>query len=323
MQVPMVVPTRKSERVKKPPSYLQDYHCSLPTSQANLVTSSVRYPISSSLPYSLLSSSHQSFALAISSVTEPKAYNEAILSDCWKDVIQSELNALEKNQTWDLTVLPPGKKTVGCRWIFKVKHKADGSIERYKARLVAQGFTQVAGLDYVDTFSPVVKMTTIRVFLSIAVARNWELHQLDINRVFLHGDLVENVYMRLPPGLNVSYSNMVCKLKKSLYGLKQASRMWNIKLTTTLQNSGYLQSKSDYSLFTKSTATGFISVLVYVDDLLIGGDDSAEILHLKNVLHIAFSIKDLGTLSYFLGMEVTRNSFGISLCQRKYALELV
>lgn len=190
-----------------------------------------------------------------------------------KNDVKVELEALNKNNTWTLTSLPAHKKAIGCKWIFKLKLHANGTIERYKARLVAKGFTQTEGIDYMDTFSPVVKMTTIRVLLSIAASQNWPLYQLDVNTAFLHGDLNEEVYMQPPPGLTLSAPNQVCKLQRSLYGLKQASRQWNTKLTETLVSSGYTQSKADYSLFTKKSIHGFTVILVYVDDLVLGGTD--------------------------------------------------
>jgi len=183
--------------------------------------------------------------------------------------------------------------------------------------------TQTEGIDYMDTFSPVVKITTVRTLIAIAASQNWPLFQLDVNTTFLHGDLNEEVYMQAPPGLSLPQPNLVCKLQRSLYGLKQASRQWNTKLTETLLQSDYSQSKADYSLFTKHCSSGFTVILVYVDDLVFGGTNSNEIQTIKTLLDNKFSIKDLGTLKYFLGFEIARSQNGISLCQRKYTLDLL
>ena len=312
---------RRSMRVRKPPTYLQDYHCSLASSTL-APSSSPRYPISHSLSYSSLSPPFKRFSLALNTNPEPSTYQEAIVHDCWKEAINAELTALKQNGTWVLTHLPTGKRAIGCKWVFKVKFKADGSIERHKARLVAKGYTQTAGIDYLETFSPVVKITTIRVLLSVAAARGWHIHQLDVNTAFLHGDLHEEVYMEVPPGLDCS-PGTVCKLQKSLYGMKQASRQWNAKLTSFLSSCGFIQSKSDYSLFTKQTSRGFTAVLVYVDDLVLSGNDLEEIQSIKGLLDAKFKIKDLGTLRYFLGMEVAKSKDGILLYQRKYTLDLL
>ncbi len=153
--------------------------------------------------------------------------------------------------------------------MYKIKHHSDGSVERFKARLVILGNHQVAGIDYTDTFAPVAKMVTVRVFLAIAAAKQWELHQMDVHNAFLHGDLQEEVYMTIPPGFRVTQPRKVCKLRKSLYGLKQAPRCWFAKLSTALKDYGFKQSHSDYSLFTLQRDTSQVNVLVYVDDLII------------------------------------------------------
>ena len=145
----------------------------------------------------------------------------------------AKIVALEANQTWTLTPLPTGKKPIECKWVYKIKYKADGSVERYKTRLVAKGFTQKEGVDYFETFSPVAKMVSVKVLLVVATIKGWFLSQLDVNNVFLHDDLDEEVYMALPQGFH-NQGEVFCKLNKSLYGLKQASRQWFAKFSGTL-----------------------------------------------------------------------------------------
>lgn len=242
----------------------------------------------------------------------------------WQEAMQKEIEALEKNKTWTVTTLPPGKKAIGCKWIYKLKYRADGSLERHKARLVVLGNKQKEGVDYKETFAPVVKMTTVRMFLEVAAARNWELHQMDVNNAFLHGDLEEEVYMQMPPGFrNGEDKNSVCFLKKSLYGLKQAQRCWFVKLKGALTTYGFKESHGDYSVFFLRQGTCEIYIFVYIDDLIIGGNDTNGIASFKTYLSKCFHMKDLGSLKYFLGIEVARNREGIFLCQRKYTLDII
>ena len=174
-----------------------------------------------------------------------------------------------------------------------------------------------------ETFAPVAKMVTVRAFLAIAASKNWELHQMYVHNAFLHGDLNEEVYMKLPPGLESTSSNKVCRLRKSLYGLKQAPRCWFAKLVSALKDYGFLQSYSDYSLFVYTRGWIQLNVLVYVDDLIISGNDSSALQAFKSYLSNCFYMKDLGPLKYFLGIEVARSSTGLFVCQRKYTLDII
>ncbi|CAH9096427.1 unnamed protein product [Cuscuta europaea] len=262
------------------------------------------------------------FLAAVTSGREPRTFREAMSDPGWRQAMQTEIKALEDNGTWELTALPSGKKALGSRWVYKIKYHADGRIERLKARLVVLGNHQVEGIDYNETFAPVAKLVTVRAFLAVAVTKNWELHQMDVHNAFLHGDLDEEVYMKCPPGFSVS-SNQVCRLRKSLYGLKQAPRCWFAKLVAALHAYGFVQSCADYSLFTCSRGGTQVNVLVYVDDLIISGNNSTTISMFKNYLHSCFHMKDLGVLKYFLGIEVARSPDGLFLSQRKYTLDII
>jgi hypothetical protein len=284
-----------------------------------------RYPISNYVSSHRLSPSCKAFANQLSSVSIPKNLQEALNNPRWKAAMVEEMEALQKNSTWKLVELPKDKKTVGCKWVFTVKHKADGSIERFKARLVAKGYTQTYGIDYQETFAPVAKINTIRVLLSLAANLEWPLQQFDVKNAFLHGDLEEEVYMDFPPGFSTSSeSGKICRLRKSLYGLKQSPRAWFGRFTHSMRRYGYHQSQSDHTLFLKHSNEGKITALiVYVDDIVVTGNDIMEMGKLKTYLAKEFEIKDLGNLRYFLGIEVARSKEGIFVSQRKYVLDLL
>ncbi|CAL8115735.1 unnamed protein product [Prunus armeniaca] len=318
---------RRGMLSKIPNVRLRDYDCSQGTTPKPNSTSSSRsgthYPLSKYLSSSHLSPSHRTFIHNITTCVEPTSFAQANLDPKWREAMKVELQALAHNQTWTLTPLPPGKRAIGSKWVYKIKHKSDGTIERYKARLVAKGYTQTEGLDYYETFAPVAKLVTVRCLLAVAAHRDWPLHQLDVQNAFLHGDLEEEVYMVPPPGMRRQGENLVCRLRKSLYGLKQASRQWFSKFTHAIQQAGFRQSKADYSLFTRINGPSITVVLIYVDDMIITGNDPAAIQHLKDFLHHTFRIKDLGLLKYFLGIEVARSKSGVSISQRKYVLDIL
>ena len=208
--------------------------------------------------------------------------------------------------------------------MFRIKRNADGSIERFKARLVAKGYHQQPGLDFTETFSLVVKASTIRLVLSLAITRQWTIRHIDIQNEFLHGQLQEEVYMQQPQGyVHPDFPHHVCRIKKSLYGLKQAPRAWFSKLTETLLQLGFLGSKADTSLFTLHQTTFSIFILIYVDDIIITRTSSTEINNFIQRLGDVFPVKDLGILSYFLGVEALFDGLDLFLTQRKYVANLL
>lgn len=245
---------------------------------------------------------------------EPQTVSEAISSPLWRAAMVRELRALFKNHTWTLTPQPAGKNSIGCKWVFKIKRHANGSIARYKARLVAQGFTQEPGFDFKETFSPVVKPSTIRLILSLAVQQNWGVTHLDVDNAFLNGALDETIYMQQPPGFEVGGPvPLVCKLNKVIYGLKQASRSWFLTFRSVLLNMGFLQSKADHSLLYKKGAQATVYLLVYVDDILVTGSSSFGIQSVIGSLSKVFFLKNLDLVHHFLGIEISQTSTGLNL----------
>lgn len=238
--------------------------------------------------------------------------------------MNEEMKSLQKNKAWELVDLPSRKKPVGCRWIYTIKYKADRTIERFKARLVAKGCTQTYGIDYMDTFAPVAKINIVCVLLSLAVNLDWPLQQFDVKNAFLHGDLTEEIYMDLPLGclMQGNHERKVCRLMKP-YGLKQSPKAWFGRFTKSMREFGYRQSNTDHTLFLKQQKGKITALIVYVDDMVVTGNDHEEREALQNYLSKEFEMKDLGSLKYFLGIEVSRSCRGIFLSQRKYVLDLL
>eukprot|EP00253_Pinus_taeda_P035139 PITA_35139 len=236
--------------------------------------------------------------------------------------MEEEYNSLLENQTWDLVPLPSGRKLVPCKWVYRTKSAANGQITRRKARLVAKGFQQVHGIDYDETFAPVAKMDSIRLTLAIAAAQRWEVHQMDVKNAFLHGDLSEEIYMEQPHGF-IQDSSLVCRLKKSLYGLKQAPRAWYTKMDSFLLSQNFERCKSDPNVYMLRTHDSLLTLVLYVDDLLIIGSSASAIATIKRALHDRFLMTDMGPLHFFLGLEISQDATGIKLSQAKYARDLL
>ena len=257
--------------------------------------------------------------------TEPLTVSAAFNDPKWLQAMREEYQALVNNQNWTLVQPTYPVKVVGNKWMFRIKHNADGNISRYKARLVANGFHQTQGIDYNETFSPVVKAFTVKLVLSLVVLNHWSLRQVDINNAFLNGYLTEEVYMQQPKGFVDQYKPAhICKLQNALYGLKQAPRAWFDRLKTMLtQQWGFKNSKSDNSLFFKTIQGHILLVLVYVDDIIVTGSDFAQIQQVITNLQTTFALKDLGELHFFLGIQVTKTDTCLHLSQSKYLVDLL
>ena len=323
---PVLPVLRRSSRPHNKPLWLQDYVTDNTVTHISNIT---------------FTTVDKSFHCMLSSMTkspDPIYYKDAVQYSHWRDAMNTELGALESNNTWEVTTLPPGKVAIACKWLFKTKYRPDGSVERYKSRLVILGCKQKYGEDYWETFAPVAKMSTVRTLLAVAAMEGWYAIQMDVTNAFLHGDLNEVVYMKLPQGYyhwgcrineksvhcpSKPAAELVCKLRKTLYRLKQAPRLWFAKLSSRLLQMGYYQSKSDYSLFITHTDDSITAILVYVDDLLICGNNNKQLDCLKTLLSQSFNMKDLGPASYFLGIEIHRSEDGFFLSQKKYTHDIL
>jgi hypothetical protein len=275
--------------------------------------SSIDHDIANFLSYSRISPTYSAFIASLQTMPIPRDWRCAKQDPKWREAMKEEMYALQKNKTWELVQLPKGKKAVGCKWVFTVKQNPKGEVDRYKARLVAKGYSQTYGIDYDETFAPVAKMGTVRTLISCAVNFGWPLHQMDVKNAFLHGDLQEEIYMEITPGFaNSQTVGKVCRLKKSLYGLKQSPRAWFDRFRRVVCTMGYIQCNGDHTTFYKHRGTFITIMAVYVDDIVITGDDEEEIKQLKEILSRTFEVKDLGPLRYFLGIEFARSSRGLS-----------
>ena len=223
-----------------------------------------------------------------------------------------------------MTELPPGCKPIGCKWILKKKLKPDGTVEKYKARLVAKGFRQRENIDFFDTYSPVTRITSIRVLISLAAVYNLIVHQMDVKTAFLNGELEEEIYMEQPEGFVVhGQENKVCKLDKSLYGLKQAPKQWHERFDNLMILNEFKVNESDKCIYYKYDKNICLIICLYVDDLLIFGSNIPAINSVKSLLSNNFDMKDLGEADVILGIKITRSDKGISLNQSHYVEKIL
>ncbi|OWZ08870.1 polyprotein [Phytophthora megakarya] len=247
--------------------------------------------------------------MALSAVDVPQNYAEAMTSPDagrWKDAIRDELRAHIRNHTWDIVTRPPGVKVIGFKWVFALKHDEHGNVTRYKARVVALGFLQTFGVDYRETFASVASLATIRVFLAICCQLVYRIKQYDIETAFLNGTLEEEVHMKIPHGIKVG-EGKVCRLRKSLCGLKQAGAVWYKTIGGVFVKTGFRQCLSDQGLCVRDSRHGPVFIVLYVDDLLVGCADATEADRIEASLSAHFKVKALGDTRFILGMEVVYN----------------
>ena len=260
---------------------------------------------------------------------EPCFFKDAIngrMKDNWIEAMKNEIESLNQNEVWDLVELPQGRKAIGCKWIYKIKINADGEVERYKARLVAQGFSQKYGIDYDETFSPVVRFESIRTIIALAATFKLKLNQMDVKTAFSNGELKEDIYMQQPEGFVVKESEkLVCRLKRSIYGLKQSARCWNTELDYHLKEMGVSQLDCDPCTYIRIVDGNVFVIAVYVDDIILAGHNDDIMNKVKIAIGKEFNVTDMGEMHHFLGVKVVQNyTVGkIWIGQSTYAKELL
>jgi hypothetical protein len=254
--------------------------------------------------------------------TKPSCHGEAAGQQVWQDAMTQEYQSIMKNDVWDVVPRLEGKFVVTSKQIYKIKHAADGSVEKYKAKFVARGFSQVEGIDYEETFTPVARYTSICTIIALAAYVCWRLHQMDVNTTFLNGEIEEEVYIEQPDGFVIhEQKSHVCRLKKALYGLKQTPRAWDEKIDGYLMSLGFRESVVDPNLYYHTVGDECLILVLYVDDLFLTGSESL-IDECKRALAFEYEMKDLGMMHYFLGLEVWQRTDEIFMSEGKYTVEI-
>ena len=292
---------RNPKRDRKLPKYLQDYVVDPDVDCVNFCCNTVYVP--------------QTYAQAMSCSDKEK----------WERAMREEMEALNDNKTYDLCTLPSDKNLVGGRWVYSIKTDLNGG-QRYKARYVAKGFSQIKGEDYHETFAPTAKMTSLRLVLQMAAQYGLKLHQMDVKTAYLNAPIDCEIYIQQPKGFEVTTGggkNLACKLNKSLYGLKQSGRNWNTMLHRHLIENKFVQNPVEPCLYLRQEEGRFTLILIWVDDLIIGSNEDNHISEVKGMLASKFKMKDLGKLSYFLGMEFEQGEGYVKVNQRRYLEKLL
>ena len=255
---------------------------------------------------------------------EPVNFQEAAQDGKWRNAMDDEIKAIEKNDTWELAALPKGHKPIGVKWVYKTKKNAKGEVEKHKARLVAKGYSQKAGIDYDEVFAPVARLETVRLIISLAAQNRWKIHQMDVKSAFLNGVLEEEVYIQQPPGYEVKgQESKVLRLKKALYGLKQAPRAWNSRIDKYFHQSGFIKCPYEHALYFKIKNGDVLIVCLYVDDLIFTGSNPNMFKDFKNEMTMEFEMTDIGLMAYYLGIEVKQKEDGIFISQESYTKEIL
>ena len=239
--------------------------------------------------------------------------------------MDEEMHSLRENNTFTLTSLPEGKKIVGGRWVYAIKNNPDGS-EKYKARYVAKGYSQKMGEDYVETFSPTANMTSIRVLMQKAAQENLILHQMDVKTAYLNAPIDCEIYMEQPEGYEVKSTTnekLVCKLERSLYGLKQSGRNWNKVLHDYLTKNEFVQNQADHCVYTREMEHNKVILVIWIDDLIIAASDENALTGVKDMLMARFKMKDLGKLGHFLGIDFNQSEDCVTMSQTKYVEKIL
>jgi hypothetical protein len=237
---------------------------------------------------------------------EPIGFKEVVKDEKWKNAMDEEIKAIEKNNTWELTTIPKEQNPIGVKWVFKAKKNAKREIERYKVRLVAKGYSQQPEIDYGEVFAPVARLETKRMVISFAVQNKWKIYQIDVKSAFFNGILEEEIYVEQPMGYVIKGDEeKVLKLKKALYGLKQAPRAWNSRIDNYFQKNGFTKCPHEYALYAKVCENrNILLVCLYVDDLIFTGNNSSMFEDFKKAMTQKFEMTDIGLMSYYLGIEV-------------------